>query len=396
MRRLRDVGRRCSRCRCRSPTTRSPRASTRRCARPASAPDGARGVHPHPGHPRRRRAHLRSGRLPDAVGRRHRQAARRSAAGGLRDAASRWRWSTIVRNHPGLGEPADQVEQPAEQRAGDAGGGPARRVRRRDAELPRRAGRVHDVEPVHRQGRRRADAAARRRPAGRHHARVPVRGRRRRSASPFASRCCGTTTCSAPTKRSSPARRARSCRSCTVDDRTIGSGTSGPGDAARCSSGSGSRRAERHGRPVERTSSRLPITPGRESGLEPTSTSRLRTPRPAGTSTSGCGRRTGCRCGRRVGQNLLRADERQRKRRLLARVRVRPVVGRRPPPRCAARSSARCPSGRPCRRSTAWISRADRDHRVAEAIELLLRLALGRLDHQRAGTGNDTVGAWKP
>ena len=33
---------------------------------------------------------------------------------------------------------------------------------------------------------------------------------------------------------------------------------------------------------------------------------------------------------------------------------------------------------------TAWISLPDRDHRVAEPIELLLRFALGRLDHQRA------------
>ena len=65
----------------------------------------------------------------------------------------------------GHGEPADQVEQPAEQRAGHAGGVSARRVRRRDAELSRRARRVHAVEPVHRQGRRGADAAARRGPA---------------------------------------------------------------------------------------------------------------------------------------------------------------------------------------------------------------------------------------
>ena len=32
----------------------------------------------------------------------------------------------VVRNHPGTGEPAHQVEQPAEQRAGDAGGGAPR------------------------------------------------------------------------------------------------------------------------------------------------------------------------------------------------------------------------------------------------------------------------------
>ena len=51
------------------------------------------------------------------------------------------------RHHPepsGLREPDDQEQQPDEQRAGDAGGASARRVRRRDAELPRRADRVHD------------------------------------------------------------------------------------------------------------------------------------------------------------------------------------------------------------------------------------------------------------
>ena len=40
---------------------------------------------------------------------------------------------------PGVGQPADQVEQPAEQRARDAGGDPAGRVRSGDAQLPRRA-----------------------------------------------------------------------------------------------------------------------------------------------------------------------------------------------------------------------------------------------------------------
>ena len=37
--------------------------------------------------------------------------------------------------------------------------------------------------------------------------------------------------------------------------------------------------------------------------------------------------------------------------------------------------------------STARISSRMRDHRLAEAVELLLRLALGRLHHQRAGDG---------
>ena len=45
-------------------------------------------------------------------------------AEALRATASRVALVTIVRNHPGIGEPADQVEQPAEQRAGDAGGVP--------------------------------------------------------------------------------------------------------------------------------------------------------------------------------------------------------------------------------------------------------------------------------
>ena len=66
---------------------------------------------------------------------------------------------------------------------------------------------------------------------------------------------------------------------------------------------------------------------------------------------------------------------------------------RRPRRRCAARSSGRCPSDRPVPSMTAWISRADRDHRVAEAIELVLRLALGRLDHQRARRPGTTPSA---
>ena len=58
---------------------------------------------------------------------------------------------------------------------------------------------------------------------------------------------------------------------------------------------------------------------------------------------------------------------------------------RRPAPaRCAGRRAAGCP-----RRSTPpprpGRSRADRDHRVAEPVELAEVLGLGRLDHQRAG-----------
>ena len=129
-----------------------------------------------------------------------------------------------------IGEPADQVEQPAEQRAGDAGGVSPRRVRRgADAQLPRRAGRVHAVEPLHRQGRRGADAAARRRAAAGHHARVPVRGRRRTSASTVReATLLHDATCSTPTKRSSPARRASSCPSSGSTIASIGTGTPGP------------------------------------------------------------------------------------------------------------------------------------------------------------------------
>ena len=137
------VGRRCSRCRCRSPTPRSPRRFRETMPRPASA-GRARGVHPHPGHARHRRAHLRSRRPA-----RRRRSSSSSSRRSIRRPSVYEHGVTVAlvddRPQPSrLGEPDDQVEQPAEQRAGDAGGVQARRVRRRDAELPRRAGRVHD------------------------------------------------------------------------------------------------------------------------------------------------------------------------------------------------------------------------------------------------------------
>ena len=119
----------------------------------------------------------------------------------------------VVRNHPGLGQPDDQEQQPDEQRAGDAGGAPAGAfegvMRNYRGELTE----CTHVEPVHRQERRRADAAARRRTAARHHARVPVRHRQGDRRADARSRRCATTIYSAPTRRSSPARRARPCRS---------------------------------------------------------------------------------------------------------------------------------------------------------------------------------------
>ena len=108
----------------------------------------------------------------------------------------------VVRNHPGIGESADQVEQPAEQRAGDAGGASPRRVRRRDAELQGRARRVHAVEPVHREGRRGADAAASTRACCRASRASSCSRSAPRPASRSAKPCCTTRICSAPTRRS--------------------------------------------------------------------------------------------------------------------------------------------------------------------------------------------------
>ena len=138
-----------------------------------------RGVHPDHGDAGDRRAVLRPGRLPRALDCGHREAAHRSAFRSVRARGE----SGARADHPessGVGEPSHQVEQPAQQRAGDAGGGPAGGIRRRDAELPRRARRVHDVEPVHREERRGAHAAARCRAAAGHHAGIPVRDRGRR------------------------------------------------------------------------------------------------------------------------------------------------------------------------------------------------------------------------
>ena len=81
---------------------------------------------------------------------------------------------------------------------------------------------------------------------------------------------------------------------------------------------------------------------------------------------------------------LVGFDERQRKRRLLAAVRMRPVVGGN-----RRRGVRRVLQHVVFRIGLAVDDRLnllpDRDHRVAEPIELFLRLAFGRLDHQRAG-----------
>ncbi len=126
---------------------------------------------------RRRRAHLQPGGVSGAVGRDHRQAVSRAARAHVHE-----RHSRLARERPAQpsagAQPDDQVEQPAQQRARDAGGAQARRRRGADAEPGGRSGRVLAVELLHRPRRPGADAAARRRPAARHHARVRDGARR--------------------------------------------------------------------------------------------------------------------------------------------------------------------------------------------------------------------------
>ena len=92
---------------------------------------------------------------------------------------------------------------------------------------------------------------------------------------------------------------------------------------------------------------------------------------------------------------LVGADERQRERRLLARVGMRPFFGRH-----RARGVRRVLEDVVLGVGLAVDDRldlgADGDQRLAEAVELVLRLALGRSTIKVPTTGNDTVGAWKP
>ena len=117
---------------------------------------------------------------------------------------------------------------------------------------------------------------------------------------------------------------------------------------------------------------------GPPTGLSP------RRPPAAGTSTTGCGRPRRCRRGRPATSTWRGAATPQRIRRLLARVGVRPVGGEQ---RLGGvrRALQRVVVARPGAALDLRDLGADRDHRVAEAIELGERLALGRLDHQRAG-----------
>ena len=144
---------------------------------------GRRVVRPHPPDARRRRAHLRSRRLPHAVGGHHRQAARRSAGRRCTSRGVRVVFASVIRNHPASVNPLIKSNNLlnnalAMQEALRAGAYEAV-MRNYRGELVR----VHDVESVRRQGRRGADAADRGRTAARDHARVRVRGRARRAGS---------------------------------------------------------------------------------------------------------------------------------------------------------------------------------------------------------------------
>ena len=257
----------------------------------------------------------------------------------------------ILRNHPGIGEPDHQVEQPAEQRARDAGGASPRRRRGADVQLSRRAVGVLAVELLPRARRRGADAAARR-PAcsrasrgsscSRSGATIGMRVRRG-DAPPRGSATADEAFITSTTRELTPVVR--------IDDQVDRHRPPGPGDASAAA------RLPAEGVGAERARQRLPARSGeRDSSLARTVSERgllpvdagafaPRTPRSADRRRSGCGRRTGCRCGRPPARPCCARTHGSGIGRLLARVRMRPARRPSPPPPCAARSSARCRFG---------------------------------------------------
>ena len=349
------------------------------------------GVHPRARHARRRRADLRpEGHATPSVViivKPLVEPSPETYEQGVRVAHRRRRPESS-----GIGEPDDQEQQPAEQALAGAGGHPARRVRGRHAQLPRRADRVHDGEPVRRQGRCRPDAAARRRGCCRASRASSCSRSAVTLACPCASRCCETTILFSR-GRSVPdrARRAKRCRSLRVDDRTIGSGKPGPVTQTLLKGFRDRARADRYSsrlKPALRVEAALD-RPRRAGFSRPVTRQTLR---PAGTSRTGCGRRSGLSIRPTLGQNLFAltngsgnaacsreygcvhsvADDGFRGvRRVLQHV-VLPIG--------------------PARHDVLNLP-ADLNHRVAEAIELRLVLALGRLDHQRARPPGTTPSA---
>ena len=205
-------------------------ASATRCAPPGSAADRREAYIRMLRHARRRRAHLRS--RPPA---RRRRSSSSSSRTSIRRARSTSDGVTVVARRrscatiPGTVNPLiksnnllNNALAMQEALARGAFEGVMRNYRGELAEC------TH-VEPVRRQERRRADAAARRRACCPGITREFLFEVGARAGDPGPRSGAATTTiCSAPTKRSSPARRARSCRSFSVDDRTIGTGTPGP------------------------------------------------------------------------------------------------------------------------------------------------------------------------
>ena len=174
---------------------------------------GPRGVHPHSHHARRRRAVVRSGRLPHALGRRDRQAARRSRRARCSRRASPWRSWPSCGTIPGSVNPLIKSNNLlnnalAMQEAFRRGAyeGVMRNYRGELAECTQSnlfvvkngAALTPTIESGLLPGITREFLFE-----------VGADG-----ASACATPCSATRISSAPTKRFSPARRARSCRSC--------------------------------------------------------------------------------------------------------------------------------------------------------------------------------------
>ena len=227
-------------------------------------------------------------------------------------------------------------------------------------QLPRRAVGVLAVELLHGARRRRADAAVGGRAARGHHARLPLRGRRRGAA-------CGVRegdalpgrSRHAPTRRSSPARRASSARSCGSTIGSIGTGKPGPitlklldGFRRRTRAMGSMTQREQHDSALSarerRNTSPEPLPGGDVQLLQRRLLFRVRLDRRTRADQVAIAVRIVDARDRRP--ELVGADERQRVRRLLARVRMRPAVRATLRRRCAARSSARCRARRRGRR----------------------------------------------
>ena len=124
--------------------------------------------------------------------------------------------------------------------------------------------------------------------------------------------------------------------------------------------------------------------PRRRAAPAPAARSCPRSPPSECSCRRGCDRRRRCRRARPAASTSRRAATATGYAACLAPIRMRPVVAR---DRC--RGVRRMLQRIVGAIGPAFLDgadlRADRDHRVDEAVELGLRFALGRLDHQRAG-----------